>query len=208
MTCVNLTSAMAVLPVIPNTYRVALRWSHLGGGNAVNVIHVRNATGYPNQPAVFTCLDAHVTIPMWETVEPNTKVTQVDVTPLDGVSATESFFPAAVAKWAGAGIGDPVPAVATLVKLQTAKRGREHRGRVFLPMTSEGVMNNGVIASSALTPCDAAWKAFIIAIGTDATFPLTWGVASYKLASFEPIINVAVEALVGTQRRRQERLRA
>jgi hypothetical protein len=45
------------------------------------------------------------------------------------------------------------------------------------------------------------------AIGTDATTPLTLGVASYKLSTFEAALSCLCEPTAATQRRRLSRLR-
>lgn len=200
---------MASLPTIPNVYRVALDWinTSTGAGTASNIFHVRNATGYPNSPAVFTCLDAHVTAAMWSFVASTYRVAKMVITPLDGTTASDEVTIAATAKWTGNNAGDPIPNMANIIKLRTAKRGRSYRGRLFLPFVSESAQVNGVLSGTAVATCDAAWNAFLIAIGTDATFPLTFGIASYKLATFEPTLGAVCEGTAATQRRRLSRLR-
>lgn len=200
---------MATLPVIANVYRVALSWinSSTGAGTAANIFHVRNATGFPNSPAVFSTLDAHAAIGMWGAVSTTYRVSQITITPLDGITASDQVTVPAVAKWTGNNSGDAIPNMANLIKLRTAKRGRSYRGRLYLPMVSETVQVNGTISSGAVTSIDTAWNTFITAIGTDATFPLTMGIASYKLASFEPILGAVCEGVGATQRRRLSRLR-
>lgn len=200
---------MATLPVIPNTYRCALHWINqsTGAGTAANIFHVTNATGFPNSPAVFTTLDAHAAIGMWGCVSNIYRVDKITITPLDGVTASDEVTVPAVAKWTGNNGGDPIPNMANLIKLRTAKRGRSFRGRLYLPAVSETVQVNGVLSAGAVTSVDTAWNTFITAIGTDATFPLVMGVASYKLASIQPVLGALCEGVGATQRRRLSRLR-
>src|SRR5262249_41995151 len=122
---------------------------------------------------------------------------------LDGSSATQSFTTGGPAKWKGTETGEEVIAqMAMLVKIQTALRGRSHRGRIYLPWVSEGSQTAGVIGPTIVAAAQTAWTAFIAAMNTaDAEV----GVASYKHASWQPCTVAAVESFGGTQRRRQPR---
>jgi hypothetical protein len=156
---------------------------------------------------VFTCLDAHVTAAMWSSVGGGASVSDVAITPLDGVSPTVDFPTGSPAKWTGPGGGQTSPAVATLVKLTTDLRGRSHRGRVYLPFQSEAAEADGALNPATQTAAQAAWSTFLTAIAADATTPMTLVVASYKLSSARNVQSVAVEGMLATQRRRQSRLR-
>jgi hypothetical protein len=152
---------------------------------------------------VATKIDAHVTSGMWDPLNATTACTQLAVTPLDGVSPTFLFPTGSAAKWkAATSSGDLIPQVACVVKLQTATRGRSHRGRIFLPFVSEGKVANGTITAASVSTAQAAWSAFLAAMLT-ATCPLT--VASYKLASDDNVTAVLVESQAGTVRKRQPR---
>lgn len=202
------------LPVIPNTYRCALKWSETSSGQtAVNVIHIKaNGSGTTATDA-FNALNVNVSVSMWGCAVSSASITEVDITPLDGTSGTISFNTAGSTHWAGSAGGDWIPAVAALIKLGTPLRGRQHRGRIFLPFTSEAAVANGSILLSSVTVVTNAWVAFQAALV--AMSPTEWslGVAAYDRAhsgagaGFEGINAVALERAVATQRRRQERLR-
>src|SRR5215471_17254376 len=126
------------LPVINNTFRCTFRWvSSAVGVNAVNVIHVQ-ALNPPLSPSqVYTVLNTFVTAAMWGTVGNSSSIANVDIIPLDGTSSTYTFATGSPAKWGGGSTGDVVPVQCTLIKLQTGLRGRNHRGRIYLPFLAE-----------------------------------------------------------------------
>lgn len=192
------------LPVITNVFRCALDWAHSDGSHAVNVIHLKSAGATPT--TVFTDLDASVSANMWKCMQAGASVISVAITPLDGTSATEDFATGAPAKWTGSASGSEyIPAVAGLVKLTTARRGRSYRGRVFLPYTGEDAQSAGRLVAGAYGPMQTAWNAFLAAItgaGTDFV------VASYLHSTAEFVTNIFVEHECGTMRSRQERVRA
>jgi hypothetical protein len=199
---------MAVLPVIAAVYRCALNWQNPGaGGSAENIIHIHTASTGVSANAVFTCMDAHVTASMWGLVAPSLYVQSVDITPLDGTSATSNHPTGGGAKWTGAGSGDPIPNMASLIKLTTALRGRSHRGRIYLPAVPEGDQANGVLTSSLTATVATGFINWMTAMAADATTPQALVVASYKLAVATTITNLTCEPAAATQRRRQTRLR-
>lgn len=194
---------MAPLPVISNVARVALHWGQYGiAREAVNVMHFRCAPG--DIDALYSAIDTEVTKEMWNPLTVNgSQVTHVVITPLDGVTASKDYTTGAPAKWSGAQAGQElIPQVAALVKLQTAKRGRSYRGRVFLPGVDELHSERGQIDVSLISAWQSAWTTFL---GAMAGYPHKLVVASYKHATAEDVTNVAVEQYCGTQRRRQPR---
>lgn len=194
------------LPVIDHVYRCAFHWT-ADLQSATNVVHVSTDTVGKTPLEVFTCLDAHVTAGMWGNATTDSAVVDVAITPLDGTTATADFPTGGVAKWSGVNGGEFVPQVAIIVKLATPTRGRSHRGRLFLPFTSEGSIARGSFDGAIAASMTTAWNAFALAIDTDATTPMNLVVASYKLASASAVDNIIVERVPGTQRRRQGRLR-
>jgi hypothetical protein len=144
---------------------------------------------------------------MWATVAPTMFVDAVNITPLDGSSASQLFPTGGGAKWTGAGSGDPIPNMATVLKLTTPLRGRSFRGRLFLPAVPEGDQANGQLATGPVASAQAAWDTFRAAIFTDATTPLSIAVASYKLSVATIVTGTLIESAAATQRRRQTRLR-
>jgi hypothetical protein len=198
---------MPALPVIAQTYRVALNWRTSGGQIAVNVIHIHTAAAGVNAVDIMENLDDSVGSNMWLGVSSSAVVTLVAITPLDGVTATSDFAPAVPAGWTGGSSGDFSPATAILVKETTALRGRSHRGRVYLPFAGEPAISDGTLDGTIAATMTTAWTGFQAAIAVDATTPMSICVASYKLATQIAVDTFNVEALVATQRRRQGRLR-
>lgn len=192
---------MPPLPVIPDTYRAAFNWND-SGQTAVNVMHFRRASS--SSAAVASLIDANVTAAMWGMIANGASVVRLDVTALDGASATFSLVTTG-AKWAGgAGVTDPLIAVAQVIKLQTTLRGRRHRGRIYLPFTGENQTVGGSLLSASVTSVQNAWNTFLTATIAAGLPPV---VASYRGASQLDVSSFVVETLVGTQRRRQTRLR-
>jgi hypothetical protein len=199
---------MPALPSIANTFRCAFRWSDTSGQNAVNVIHITTSAAGRTPLQVFTALDANVDTNMWGFQSTNAAVDSIDITPLDGVSATNSFLTGRPGKWTGQSGGtDYTPAVSALIKLQTVHRGRSHRGRIFLPFVVEGMVTRGVLDAGVVASVGAAWSDYADDLVADATTPCSIVVASYKLASADVAHVVSCESVAGTQRRRQGRLR-
>jgi len=166
------------------------------------VIHVRKSS-----ESALTCyneLNAKVTAAMWGHTKTDTGVYEVDVTPLDGTSATADYATGLPAKWkGGVTAGDVIqPQTAVVVKLLTAVRGRSYRGRIFLPFVADSVTSPGILASGTQGTMQTAWTTFFGALTTDS-----WElvVASYKHSSATAVTSVLVESQVGTQRRRNPR---
>lgn len=193
---------MGHLPVIPDTYRVAFRWTSGTVGNAVTVAHFQAPT--LSATGVKSALDSNVTAAMWQPLKNTTKVTQLDILKLDGFASTISFGVTG-SKWAGVGTtNDELAAVAAIVKLVTGFRGPARRGRHFLPFVSENSANSGQVISSDLSVWQAAWTAFLPAMNTAGCAPV---VASYVHGDTKPVTTYVCETYLGTQRDRQTRLR-
>lgn len=193
------------LPVIGDVFRVALRWHNDDTlSDAVNVMHF---FGNGLTPAdVATALDASLAANMWVFQDQHSKITEIDITPLDGSSTTFPYIPTPGAKYAGVqSAEDNSPQVANIVKFVTDKRGRSYRGRVYLPWVVDSGQTNGVLNPTDLASCNTAWVAFKTGMTTHSC-PLV--VASYKLESYETVIAVQAEKFTATQRRRQKRTSA
>jgi len=141
---------------------------------------------------------------LWGLQQTSATIIAVDITPLDGVHATQTFIPDTPGDWHGGQGGDFAPQVAVMVKFQTANRGRSFRGRLFLPFTAEASIGQGHVTSGDLGATQTAWEDFADAL---IAVDLHLVVASYKLESAEDVTTVTVEGETGTQRRRQERNR-
>jgi hypothetical protein len=154
-----------------------------------------------------------VTSGMWDSVISGASIVTVDITPLDGTSATQSFTTGGGAAWSGSSGGEMIPQVAVLVKLQTSLRGRSNRGRVFLPMTAETAAGAGFVAGGEDVTITNAWTTFANALPADATTPADLVIASYDRrhagagAHATNVTAITCELALATQRRRQTRLR-
>jgi hypothetical protein len=185
------------LPVIANVMRVVFDWVHPQAGFAKNITHWGGLTTPADLAAALT---ANVVSHMTDSVSSGADLATFSITPLDGSSATEVF----ANTWGGGSGGDsPIPSTATIVKLSTALRGQSFRGRIYLPFTDESAVFAGALTIDEITMGDA-WTDYKDAMEADGW---TMVVASYKLASAEPVTSLLVERAVATQRRRQDRLR-
>lgn len=194
------------LPVIPGVYRVTWNWTALvAPTHAVNVMHFSGATGPLNIPLLAAKLNSTITSAMFDPLSVTAKVDHWSIIPLDGFSGSTDF---AGPTTTGSSGGDTIPQVSILLKISTGLRGRNNRGRNFLPFVSELEVANGTFASTSLTPCQAAWRTWQTAMNT-GTDSFALGVASYDRAHsgagahFTVANPITVESLTATQRRRQ-----
>ena len=194
------------LPVITDTFRCAFKWQSSTGQTAINVLHFTTLAP-ATAPDVFEMLQDTWTRNMTFVVSNTAIINEIDITPLDGTSATFTGATGGGLQWTGSAGGDFVPALACVVKLQTASRGRSHRGRIFLPFVGEAENVNGVLNAGDVATMQTDWNAFLAAVKVDATTPANLMVASYKLALAFGVVNANVEGIGATQRRRQGRLR-
>jgi hypothetical protein len=191
---------MSPLPVIANTYRVALDWD-LGAVRAANVLHFQQATG--DETDLWDEIRSNLTDNMFKPIANLAAIESAAITKLDGSSATVT-------------ITDPSPqtggTVSTelilncgpVVSLHTALRGRSYRGRVFVPGIAESKYTNGVISNTELGNMVTGWNDFITA-QVGALRPLV--VASYLNETAEIVSSISINEVCGTQRRRQSRRR-
>ena len=194
---------MAHLPVIPNTFRVALNWADAGGQTATNVIHILAAG--KTSADVAESLDDQAATGLWESAVTSAGVIEYAITPLDGTTATTHYTPATPASWKGSQSGDFSPAVAAIVKFGTGARGRSNRGRLYIPFTAESAQVNGGLDGTIQAAMQSQWGTWEAAMAADGFQHV---VASYKLAHENAVTNWQVETFLATQRRRQGRLRA
>ena len=196
---------MPPLPVINGVFRVALNWTHAATGqSAENVIHISDIGGSSN--AVAAELDSRAVADMWLSANSQASVKSLSITPLDGTSATIDYLMTQDGRWAGDGTDGFLPAVATIVKFNSAMRGRANNGRLFIPFTDEGKVTDGSLNTGLAATMTTAWQSWVANMVSDGFVPC---VASYLVGSAHEsdIVQVTVEEVLGTQRRRQGRLR-
>jgi hypothetical protein len=150
---------------------------------------------------------------MWGGCVNSAFLVDVAVTPLDGVSGTVFFPLGNVAPFKGLASGDWVPQASILVKLGTGLRGRDNRGRVYLPFIGENVLASGFISTSDASIIQGGWNTFKSNLSSGTGALCNIGVASYDRAHggasahFTQADDITCETPVATQRRRQSRLR-
>jgi hypothetical protein len=191
---------MPPLPVIPATYRVALLWEHATAGHAVNVVHLRSLDGDFDANLIGLAWAANDSGNMYNTVDNDASITQFEVTPLDGSTASS----VAVSGIPGTGAGEALPSLSSVLSLHTAVRGRSFRGRIFLPFLPEGRIADGRIPNADRNLVVNAWNVFLGALN-GANLELV--VASYKEEVATPVESISMQAVPGVQRRRGDRLR-
>jgi hypothetical protein len=190
------------LPVIDECFRVTLNWEDSNVGSpAANVIHFQGGALSPEE--LMALLNDHVNTDMWNYCRDTSSISVVDITPLDGVSATQSFPTGSPAEWAGSGsTGDRIVQACALVKLTTALRGRSYRGRIYLPWVVETATTNGDLNSANVDAVTDGWQTFKAAMDTAAA-PLV--VASYVHATAQIVETIGCETRLATQRKRLHR---
>lgn len=195
---------MAPLPVIPDVFRLALNWTSVSAGIAVNVTHWEKVTPTTPLADAADLIDqwlANDAVAMYGSVASTANGSTLVATPLDGVTASVSGVATTIA---GTATGT-VTQAAALIKFTTAKRGPRYRGRIFLPYLGENVQEGSVLVGNALpSVLGPAWATFATNMLAD-----DWRlvVASYKFETAEPVTSVTSEAIAGTQKRRNDRLR-
>ena len=194
------------LPVLTDVFRCVLRYT-AAGQNAVNVMHIQStSTATPSD--IYTAFDAAWTTNQLAYAANTAHLNQIDITPLDGVTATQSFSLGGSKYVGGADVADYKPAEAVMVKLTTALRGRSHRGRLFLPFPARDATSDGIINPTTQGVMATAWGTFVSTLNGDSSpGPYNLVVASYKLPAATVVETLSIENEIGTQRRRQSRNR-
>lgn len=204
------------LPILPTVFRVAI--NHGNGTSVVqtNVIHVSSAVLSPTQ--VLTALDGAAAVGMFDGVTSALSTHSAVVTKLDG--QTPSIEGTLVnPAWTGTGTGTGSPASAAVVTLKTPQRGRRHTGRVFIGWIAESAMADGSLDVAVRATMAGAWQTFVANLvtagiplqvtsyGHDGTAPPPPPVRPAFAASTVGVTLTLVGSVLGTQRRRQSRLR-
>lgn len=190
---------MPPLPIIASVFRAAISWNVGISATAVNVMHFSSDTATEATLAGF--IDSNVDTGMFDCLSDQCIATTVAITKLDGVSATQIFT---LANWHGSQLGTPIPNTAAIISLRTGQRGRSHRGRVFLPGVAEDIFTTGIMSPIPVASAQSSWNTYLTNMAADDASLV---VASYKLATASDVTSLLAEAVCGTQRRRQSRIR-
>jgi hypothetical protein len=201
---------MPPLPVITNVVACHVKGLLTNGRQWVNGYHVLKPSGM--SIATFISTVDPLLLALYQTnhtgggaamlnhMPATASLQAIYYLPLDGSSAT-TIVSHVVAGVAG---GDALPASSTLtVTSQTGLRGRDKRGRVFLPPFVEADNDASGKPSATLIPqFQAQFDGFLADMTTATTFPV---VASYKHASQALITDYVVRAVWASRRKRLPR---
>lgn len=193
---------MPPLPVIADVFRVSLHWTGVNGLSAENVMHFRASGGTAS--GLNTALQAAMSAAMWGPVASSAAIDSANILELDGSSGGQEFVWAADAKWTGQQATETMPGVAAVVKHVTGLRGRDRRGRTYVPLIAEGAQASGLLLAAIPIAMTTAWENFRVAMAAANFVPV---VASYLNGFATTITQYFPESAVGTQRRRQGRVR-
>lgn len=202
---------MPPLPVIPNAVKCALHWTCTG---QTAVITFGIQTSLSDLAAVAAAISSRVTTAMWGTVTAQASVNQMSLFRYDGVTPTY-VTTVTGSQWVGSGgaAAEFSPASAPVISLRTAARGQWARGRIFLPFTSETQITGGAIIGATVTAMQTAWDAFRTGMASGSVPLAVISLADHPelnpphTPSARLVISTSVEAALGTQRKRQGRVR-
>lgn len=199
------------LPVITGVHRVAIN-SIAGGQFGVNVFHLKANVAELDPGTVGAACVAAWQTNQWAQAILTDTVVSFEVTPLDGHTAPVTTTTPGSGKFLGVQSGDFITAACAIIKLTTSQRGAANRGRLFLPRVAEAVQSSGQLQGSLVGSLTTAWQGFSNALFSGPS-ALIFGVASYDRkhqgagAHFNPAVGINCEPYLGTQRRRQTRVR-
>lgn len=185
-------------------WQVSLFYRDSGSGTiAENAIGIHSEAS-STASDVSTVVQASWQASQLDWVAATATINTVRVRDLAGIAATQDFPTDGTSKWSGGGLGQSLPQVAGIVRLQTTVAGRSHRGRVFIPFVGEGETDAGSLIDVAAT--GTAWTAFIAALSSSSPV-CELSIVSRKLSALFVVDHVAAQTITGTQRRRVARLR-
>lgn len=193
---------MAVLPTIPDVFRVSFEFPVNLGVKPSNVIHIFSLTG--NEGDVGTAMVANAQANMFAGMSQAYDCLLLNILKLDGVSATVPFtVPTGTFKGTQAG-SDQSPQVCALVSLHTSQRGPRGRGRIYIGPQTEANFANGSFDATKQGQMATGWSNFVAGMAGD-DFPMV--VASYVHADANEVTSLHVDSILATQRRRIDQLR-
>jgi len=194
------------LPIIANCARVTFNLQSSSGAASHNVIHVMKDAGVTYTELgdrLASLLDDAAEADLWRPLPSDYGLTSVDITPLDGTTATRTIERGASAWPDGQGGIAVLPQVCALIKEQTAVRGRRNRGRIYIGPITETSQADGNMVSTTQDALTDAWVAFSNDLVGQS---LAIGVASYVGRTVHQVTEIACERSVATQRRRLHRV--
>jgi len=186
------------LPVIADTFRLALTWSNGGTGvpaTSTNVVHIRAATHSATEVAdIFQNLLAVEATDALSCLSSEFTLTNIQSTALDGSSAG---LDVGYSSPSGQASGDFIPQGCMVVTLRTAQKGSQGRGRIYVGPVAESKQSNGGITSGA--DPTGGWQAIKDGLVLDSCELV---VASYLHSAARTVESISIHPFLRTQRRR------
>lgn len=184
------------LPVLPGVLRCTAGGLVSGGGRWANTWHIRaQDLTTPTEAevlAIHVILAGFYVAAVLPKCRDTTTLESIDYTPLDGSSGAFNY----PVNSAGAGTAKALPPeCAEVLTIRTAARGRQNRGRIFIPAwTVNETENNGQLVSAVTIGFAAAAEAMNVALGVIGA---EVGVGSYGpyrnpttgVVSVDPLVN-------------------
>lgn len=184
------------LPILPGVLRCTAGGLVSGGGRWSNTWHIRKvALTTPTEGevvAIHAILAAWYVAAVLAKARDTTTLESIDYTPLDGSSGAFNYPVNA----AGSGTAKALPPeCAEVLTIRTASRGRQNRGRIYLPAwTVNETENNGQLVAAIAIGVSATVEAMNVAMGLIGN---EIGVGSYgpyknpttHITSDDPLVN-------------------
>ena len=201
---------MPPLPVIANVIACHVRGTLPNGRQWVNGYHVLKPGGMsiataiatidPLLVALYNTAHAGGGISLLSVMSTGLHMSDISYLPLDGSSATSTVSHALAG---GEATDQLANSTAITVTSQTGLRGRDKRGRVFLPPICENQNFPGGVPNPALiTGWQINFNGYLADATTATIFPV---VASYKHATQNLITKYVVRAVYSSRRKRVPR---
>lgn len=203
------------LPVIAGTVRVSAGGAITGGGSWSNNWHIRRADLLAPEIGDYEgARDAFIvfyTDAVFDSVPAATTLATINFTPLDGTSGALSY---SVGLVGNGGINPTAAQTAEVLTIRTAQRGRQNRGRIYLPaFVEEDWDAAGHISSTAITRVLTAAALLVstlsgqgweLGVGSYGPYknPVT-GVLEVGTPHFTPQISLSMDNLSDVQRSRK-----
>jgi hypothetical protein len=201
------------LPVIEGVFQAVIFWESSDGQTARNVTYYRNTEGGA-MADLAGFIDSEATANMFHTMSSSASASEVRIQPLDGESSQESF---PLTNWNGTEPGDYIPAGSCVLTLYTGLTGKSRRGRIYLPFANEGAQTDGHWIGDADSLVEPAWNTYVSAMQDNSWSLVVASLITEHTDHGTPVgpatpfatdvTHVKQQHFLGTQRRRQSRLR-
>jgi len=202
---------MPALPVIAGDYLITQHSLEVNERHVfANVLAVHDTTGGSTLSAIATKFAAQWAAHLLPFMNNGLALGDTDVLPLDGSSSTQTFVTPSAGAFGGHGTGNALPyAVCMVVAWQTGLRGRQHRGRSYLPGATDDMTQHfgaNDLTATQVTAISTGANAFIAGLAGGGAPSLALGVLSRVHGIFTDVVNARADQSLGIQRRRYEKV--